>query len=498
MISLWLPRFAIERRRPSPEAAPFSLFYREGGRELLFAVDPAGEAAGLAPGMTLSEARALCPSLRSEPHAPAADAAVLARLADWAEGFTPWVALEMLHELGGGAGLWLDVTGCVHLFGGEAALLRALLSGCRRLGHGARAGLADTPGTAWAVARHGCDGRRPLWFVAPGEQRRALAPLPVAALRLPAEKVELLARFGLTRIADLLALPPATLAARLGPEAGARLRQALGEVGEAISPRRPQPPQEVRLAFGEPIAAAEDLARAVERLLGQLCQCLEKAGQGARRLRLSLFRADGSRQDLGFAISRASRDKAQLARLFAQQREKLEPGFGVDALVLAAEVVEPLSALQITLDDGREADAGGDELAALVDRLAVRLGAGSVGRQVPRESHLPERAVDCRPALPLPRAAGWRPTPPRPLRLLARPEPVEALALLPDHPPAQFRWRRRLHRIARAEGPERLSPEWWRGESMDERDYFRVEDEDGRRFWLYRHAGRWFLQGLFG
>jgi len=514
VISLWLPRFAIERRRPSPEA-PFALFRREGGRELLVALDATAEAAGPAPGMALSEARALCPPLRAEPHAPAADAAGLARLADWAERFTPWVALDaapaVSSAIGGGAGLWLDITGCAHLFGGEAGLLRALLAGCRRQGYTARAGLADTPGAAWALARYGAGGG-PIRMAPPGGQRAALAPLPVAALRLPPEKVELLARFGLTRIGDLLALPPASLAARLGPEAGTRLRQALGEAGEALSPRRPQPSQQARLAFAEPIAAAEDLARAVERLIADLCEALQAAGQGVRRLRLVLFRADGGRQDLSLGTSRATREPAHLARLFAQRREELEPGFGVDLLLLAAEAVEPLSALQLALEraPGQE-EGGGEGLAALVDRLALRLGPAAVGLQLPRQSHLPERAVSRRPALPLPPAASWPPTPPRPLRLLARPEPVEALALLPDHPPAHFRWRRRLHRVARAEGPERLSPEWWpagagaevppgagaeAGEG--ERDYFRVEDEDGRRFWLYRRDGRWFLQGLFG
>lgn len=505
MISLWLPRFAIERRRPSPEA-PFALFRREGGRELLVALDAAAEASGPAPGMALSEARALCPPLHAEPHAPAADAAGLARLADWAERFTPWVALDAApaagSAVGGGAGLWLDITGCAHLFGGEAGLLRALLAGCRRQGYTARAGLADTPGAAWALARYGAGGG-PIRMAPPGGQRAALAPLPVAALRLPPEKVELLARFGLTRIGDLLALPPASLAARLGPEAGTRLRQALGEAGEALSPRRPQPSQQARLAFAEPIAAAEDLARAVERLIADLCEALQAAGQGVRRLRLVLFRADGGRQDLALGTSRATREPAHLARLFAQRREELEPGFGVDLLLLAAEAVEPLSALQLAL--GREERGGGEGLAVLVDRLALRLGPEAVGLQLPRQSHLPERAVARRPALPPPRpaAAAWPPLPPRPLRLLSRPEPVEALALLPDHPPAHFRWRRRLHRVARAEGPERLSPEWWpagagAGAGKGDRDYFRVEDEDGRRFWLYRHDGRWFLQGLFG
>lgn len=497
MLSLWLPRFAVERRRLSPEATASALFCREGSREILFAVNGAAEKAGLSPGMTLSQARALCPDLRSEAHAPEADLTVLTCLADWCERFTPWTAVESSSVLGGGAGLWLDVTGCSHLFGGEAELLRRLLSGLRGLGYQGRAGLAATPGTAWALARYGCAPRQPARTIAAGEERNALAPLPIAALRLAPEKVKLLQRFGLRRIGDLLALPPASLTTRLGPEAALRLRQALGEAGESLSPRRPQPRHEARLAFPEPIAAPEDLARAVEQLIGRLCASLEQEKQGVRRLRLSLFRAEGTRQELELATSRATRDPAHLARLFAQQRERLEPRLGLDALVLAAEVVERLTALQISLGTAGEL-AEGDELAALVDRLRVRLGKDAVGRQLPWESHLPERTARPCPPLPLPKEAVWPQTPPRPLRLLARPEPLEAMALLPDHPPVHFRWRRRLHRVIRAEGPERLSGEWWRDDPAEARDYFRVEDEDGRRFWLYRQAGRWFLQGLFG
>src|SRR5690625_3613649 len=268
VLSLWLPRFAVERRRPSPEATAFVLFCRDGSREILFAVNGAAEKAGLFPGMTLSQARALCPDLRSEAQAPEADLATLTRLADWCERFTPWTAVESSSALGGGAGLWLEVTGCSHLFGGENALLQRLLCGFRGLGYQVRMGLAATPGAAWALARYGTSPHQPARAIAAGEERKALAPLPVAALRLAPDKTELLQRFGLRHIGDLLLLPRASMAARLGPETSLRLRQALGDLGESLSPRRPQPQHEVRLAFPEPIAAPEDLARAVEPLIG--------------------------------------------------------------------------------------------------------------------------------------------------------------------------------------------------------------------------------------
>jgi len=139
----------------------------------------------------------------------------------------------------------------------------------------------------------------------------------------------------------------------------------------------------------------------------------------------------------------------------------------------------------------------------LVDRLAGRLGLDAVLKLAPRESHLPERESMLLLHEQKPRPAPWRVKRPRPVRLLARPEPVEAVALVPDHPPILFRWRGVTHRVQRADGPERIASEWWR-EERPTRDYFRVEDEAGRRFWLYRDGlfnetphPRWYLHGFF-
>ncbi|WP_235017115.1 DNA polymerase Y family protein [Tistlia consotensis] len=552
MLSLWLPDFAIElalaatrpRTRPRTRAGtaatppaeraaaeagrPLVLIEAEAGRLLLSAIDHRAVGLGLAPGMALADARALAPDLRVLERDRPAERRALEALADWLERYSPWVALDPMAEPAGAAGLLLDVSGCAHLFGGEAALAGDLLSRLGRIapgalgrrGHHGRLAIADTPGAAWAAARYATGAAGPFRLVAPGRQAAALTELPVAALRLAAAQVELLARFGLTTIGRLAALPPETLTARAGPEVARRLRQALGEVDEPVSPRRPVPAQRVRRVFGEPIAAAEDLARGLEGLLIGLCDRLEAAGLGARRVELALHRVDGSVQRQGVGLSRASRDADRLKRLFAQRLERLDPGFGVDALVVTAPECEPLDALQMALSPRHASEPRGDaasDLAALVDRLETRLGAGSVTRPAPRESHLPERAArSLKPfARPLRKgvATGWPRGLPRPPRLLARPEPIEVIAALPDSPPRQFRWRRLLHRVVRAEGPERIAPEWWLRDpaaaAEGARDYFRVEDEDGRRFWLYRSGlpegpggnpagGRWYLQGLFG
>jgi protein ImuB len=518
VVSLWLPRFATECRllmraqawRCEPSAQdeqPLALVAREGQQLRLAALNGPAEAAGLTPGLPLAEARALLPALRSRERDPLFERRALERLCDWAQRFSPWVAYEALPGEngpcdGGAAGLWLDITGCAHLFGGEEALLDALLSRLSERGLTARAGLADTPGAAWAAARFLTGAKQQAKSLEPGGQRAALAGLPVAALRLEDWQEELLARFGLIRVGALYGLPPAGLEPRLGRALKRRLEQALGGLDEPLSPRRPQAPFEERLVFGEPIASAEDIERGVERLILALCRRLRAAGQGLRRLRLTAHRVDGSCDALALGVSRATRDSDHLRRLLAQHLEGLDPGFGVEVLSLEAERAESLGDRQLSLSSAEAAK----DAAALVDRLAGRLGEGRVFRVTPRESHWPEAAQKKSPPLPERRAsnenwAPWRARS-RPLRLLPNPEPIEALALLPDSAPARFLWRRQQHQVTRAEGPERILPEWWslpEGEQgLSARDYFRVEDAQGRRFWLFRVEGRWYLHGLFG
>lgn len=555
VISLWLPRFATDRLRQKlardaagarRSSSPLVTMREVAGRAILVAVDERAAAGGAAPEMPLADARALLPQLQVHPADPAGDGAMLRRLADWATRYTPWTAAETAEEGlngGGGAGLWLDITGCAHLFGGEAALLSDLLLRLERFGYRARAAIADTPGAAWAVSRF-IDGRPSMtlekilggrgWIVPEDVSRPALDRLPVAALRLPPAMAAELERLGLYAIGDLLGLPRAGLARRFGGLPLRRLEQALGGIDEPISPAPPPATFRSFQPLAEPIATAESIATVLQRLLHDLCRRLEKAQQGLRRLELALYRVDGSLQRLAIGTSRPSRDAAALQRLLAQQIEKIDPGFGIEAMALAAAKAEPLTALQMVLKsktlplpqrdraaivatppapsrsdrrDSRGLGRGAEQnaaLAPLIDTLANRLGFANVRRLVPRQSHIPERAVAAVAPLAEGQAAAWPPLPPRPLRLFPRPHPVEAMALLPDHPPVMFRWQSRLHRIRRAEGPERLEPEWWRpeDESRRWRDYFRVEGEDGRRFWLFREGlppehGRWYLHGLF-
>jgi protein ImuB len=509
IVSLSLPSFATDRLTRLPmlaawRAKPFATTAKAGGRLVIVAANAPAEAAGIAPGQVLADARALEPGLRVTAADPCAEGSALAALADGLTRYTPWVAVD--EQGGGGArGALLDITGCAHLFGGEAALLADLVGRLERCGFAARAAVAASAGAAWAIARFAPHDRL---IIAPGTEGQALAALPVAALRLPAETTGRLERLGLRRIGALYTLPRAPLARRFGSLVGRRLDQALGRVQEPISPRRPVEPWRLQLAFAEPIARCQDIAAATEHLTAALCRRLAEEMKGVRRLVLALYRVDGTLARAEIGTSRPVRETKHLMRLFAEKLDGLDAGLGLDLVALSAPVVEPLAASQSGLL-ACASEAALPALAALVDRLANRLGASEVRRLVPVASHLPERAQRAAQALA---AAGeteapWRKRRPRPLRLFTRPQPVDAIAPVPDDPPLLFRWREQLHRIRRADGPERIAGEWWQGSvpaQAEVRDYYRVEDEAGRRFWLYREGlyhperrPRWFLHGLF-
>lgn len=449
--------------------------------------------------MPLAHARAMVPALATVPADPDGEAADLARLAAWCvQRYSPFAAVDPPD------GVWIDITGCAHLLDGEAALLADLHRRLARGGIAARAAIAGTPGAAWAMARFGTTAETPLRVVPMGEAAATLADLSPAGLRLDTETVESLRRLGLTRIGQLAALPRGALGLRHGQAVLRRLDQALGRATEAIAPLVPAGTPYRRIGFAEPVSRAEDLAEALARLAVGLCRDLEAGGLGARRCDLLVHRVDGTAQALRVGAARPSRDPAHLRRLFAERLGTVDPGFGVEAMALAASRTEALPARQLQTAFGT-AEAATD-LAVLVDRLANRLGADRVYRLAPVESDLPERAV--RRIAPLAPAGGatWPRDLPRPGRLLQPPEPIAVTALLPDHPPARFEWRRRRHRVRRADGPERLYGEWWRtpDEVATVRDYFRIEDESGLRFWVYRDGapgdaaggGHWYLHGL--
>lgn len=469
----------------------------------LTAVDAKAARLGLRPGMALADARARIPELAVYDADDSADATLLARIADWCERYSPLVALDSRD------GLLLDVTGVAHLFGGEAALLKNIRRAFASQDFAVQCALAGTAAATAALARH-ADGT----IAAPGEDAQSVAPLPVAALAADPLILHGLRRAGLKTIGSVAARGRGELAARFGQDFVTLLDRTLGYAECPISPRTPLPDCMTEHRFAEPVTADEVVASTLLALATRLGEVLEKRGAGARALAASFFRADGTMRRVGIETAQPTRDAAMVARLFHERMaalsDSIDAGFGFDLIRLSATRTELLSSHATSFDENESEKR---EVAFLIDRLAARFGATRILRFHPRDTHIPETAAVALPAqhstaskTPWKRLRVSGEAPRRPLRLFARPEPVEAMAEVPDGPPVRFRWRRVLHRVTHAEGPERIAMEWWRSErGQPTRDYFRLEDEKGMRFWLYRDGlweretndPQWFVHGMF-
>ncbi|AVO38019.1 Y-family DNA polymerase [Pukyongiella litopenaei] len=483
IVSLWFPRLASERAlRGRPVEAPFALTLRDNNTERLYCLNPVAEAAGLHRGMGYADARAFCPELQSRPADPRGDRRFLRILRRWATRYCPWVGPE------GADGLVLDITGSAHLFGGEPEMLGDMRARLTRSGLTVRAGLADTRGAAWALARFG-EG-----IAAPGDAAARIGALPVAALRLGDNACTTLGRLGLRSIADLAAAPRAPLARRVGPEVLLRLDQALGARPEQVSPRSDPPRHAVRMTLPEPIGHSADVMAGTERLLARLCARLEDREAGARELLLTLRRVDQASQQVELRLARPLRDAHRILPLFERGVAEVDAGYGIDQLRLEATRVEPLPARQAT----HAGAARSDGLDDLITRIGTRIGLENVIRFLPADSHIPERSFLIAPAAWTSAETGWVGRHPRPLRLF----PPEPIAGTGPRPPDRFRWRGMALTAAAATGPERIAPEWWLEDEnwrRGLRDYWQVETRQGRRLWLF-HTPQdpgWFVQGEF-
>jgi len=509
--SIWFPQLAIERWRKTADCAPDEpvVLTVEGTHgPVIHAVTKAAAERGASAGARLTDARALDPALVAIPADPEGDKSLLQRLAKWAQRWSPLV------EIDGSDGLRLDIAGVAHLFGGEGALANDVRARFAAMGLTARIAVAPTAAAAWALGRFGGD---------------SLDPLPVSALRLEPDTVRTLERLGLKTIGALAGLPRLALARRFrgAEDVVDALDRALGRKPEPLTALADNPPPRAGLRLEEPATHPEAAPQALTKLIPDLVRELEKRRFGARSLSLHGFRVDGSVASATVATAIPSRDAAHLSRLLGEKAAALDPGFGFDAFALVADWTESLGAAQQSLVE--EPDSSAD-IARLLDRLTVKLGQRSVKRPKPLESHLPERASGWVSALSSPAFAGEVASaarrrgpstssagpPPleiegrktRPQRLLDRPEAIAVVYATPEGLPRRFVWRRKVHDISRVEGPERIAPEWWRERSTVRlRDYYRVEDETGRRYWIYREGmigdGRggaplWFLHGLFG
>ncbi|MBB2164613.1 DNA polymerase Y family protein [Gluconacetobacter sp. 1b LMG 1731] len=505
IISLWLPYWHTDlwrrRNQDQPAESGLALHTHDGRRHVVAAADRVARAAGIVPGMALTHARALVPDLSAPLLDADADGDALERLAEWCLWLSPLVAIDAPD------GIWIDSTGCDHLQGGEAPMLNTLAGRLASLGLTCRLALAETPGAAHALARYGRNDRI---ILSAGGQGAALAALPVGGLRLAGQTEEGLQRLGLRTIGALQAAPRAPLTRRFGADVMRRLDQAMGTVFEPIQPLRPRDAIAPRRSFVEPIGTAEAIATVIDVLVDDAAQELVRRGMGARLIDLVCDRVDASVQVCRVGLAAPAYEAAHIARLLREQIETIEPGFGIEAMQLVVVRIEPIPA------DGRmrgllAAEHGAADLGCLIDRLRNREGIEQIYRLAEAGSHLPER-TQVRVALP--DASGrkripiaWQWSAQRPARLFSPPEPILVLSTLPADPPRLFVWRGGRHRVRAADGPERIHGEWWH--DADEygavRDYWVVEDDEGGRFWLFRHGDgvhewsgdlSWFVHGV--
>ena len=480
--SLWFPRLASDRHlRARPCASPFALTLSESNTERLHCLNAQAELEGLGRGMGLAQARAIYPDLVTAPGDPREDQRFLTRLARWAGRYCPWVGLD------GTDGLVMDITGSAHLFGGEAALESTIRQRLGRAGMGVRIGIAPSRGAAWAFARfdEGVVSEAGLWD--------RLAPLPIAALRLDHEATIGLERLGIGTIGAFAELPRASLTRRFGPAPLMRLDQACARQPEPVTPVTAPKCFSARLTLPEPIGLVSDLTAALSRLLDRLCQDLAGQHKGARVLLLTLRRVDQAASQIELRLARPMRDPARLSALFSHHTGDIDAGFGIDQLRLEATATEALPPVQ----PSRHSAQTDDDLADLITRLGNRVGLDHILRFLPADSHIPERSFTAQPAATT-EPATWPRTPPRPLRMFP-PEPILANG---PAPPTRFRWRAMHLVTARATGPERIAPEWWRDDPnwhSGLRDYWRIETRQGRRLWMFHtpQTPAWFVHGEF-
>ena len=507
-LALWFPYLPADRLRRqrdfglAPET-PLAFVVKAKSALRLAAVDQAARSQGLEPGMTLADARARFPQLVAEDLDEAADRHWLEQLAKGAIRYTPLVALDAAD------GLILDVTGCTHLFGGEQGLTADIEARMARLRMTVRAAFASTAGAARALARYQALPAK--------DEVSAIRRLPVVALELDPEATQGLLRAGLKTIGDLAKRPMASIAARFGGEAATALRYLLGEAARPMKPLVPIAPISAERRFAEPVARTEYALEVLGELTAEAARQMEERGEGGRRFEACFFRSDGLIRPLSVETSQPTRDCTLVIRLMNERidglSDPIDPGFGFDLIRLSVPIVEPLAVTQLKLEGGAVKET---EVAALIDRLSTRLGRNRIRRLVAQDTHIPEQmqlelpAVETsRPIADWPEAIVGEP-PLRPLHLFDPPQPIEVMAGVPDGPPHRFRWRRKLHDIKRFEGPERIASEWWkrRDGAIDKpgltRDYYRIEDVRGRRFWVFRHGlfgenpkPQWYLHGLF-
>ncbi len=493
-IAIWFRHLTtdrIVRSKPELKDVPFVLTASERGRMVITAANLAAQQKGINVNMVVADCRAIYPTLQVFDDKPGQAEKLLNALAEWCMRYTPVAAVDLPD------GLILDVSGCAHLWGGERPYLKDIITKLRGYGYDVRAAIADTIGTAWAISRFGLVSP----IVEPCNQMEVLLPLPPAALRLDPLILERLDKLGLHHIGSFINMPRKALRRRFGQTLLSRLEQALGLEYEALQPIQPIEPYQERLPSLEPIRTATGIEIALKQLLEKLCLRLAKENKGVRKCVFKCYRVDGNVQQIEIGTNQSSRNVKHLFKLFELKIGAIAPALGIEVFTIDAPIVEDISVTQDALWDFTEG-GNGTAIAELLDRIAGKLGEGTIRRYLPDEHYWPERSMKIAASLAEKPETGWRTDMPRPINLLPQPETIEVTVPMPDYPPMLFNYKGVLHTVKKADGPERIEQEWWLEHGLY-RDYYCIEDEKGVRYWLFRLGSydsgepKWFIHGFF-
>ncbi|WP_207535881.1 Y-family DNA polymerase [Desertivirga arenae] len=494
-VSIWFRYLTTDWlciRKPELFHVPFVFAASIHNRKVITAVNSIAEADGILTGMPVADAKAMVPQLEVFDEKQDRNTKLLKAIGEWCIRYSPTVALDAPD------GLVLDVTGCTHLWGGELQYLQELIHRFKSKGYYIQIAMADTVGAAWALARYGTNGS----VVESGKQAEALLSLPPAALRLEIEVLQRLQKLGLYNIRSFISMPRSVLRRRFGEGMLQRLSQALGSEEEPLVSIHLVEPYQERLPCLEPIRTASGIEIAIQKLLESLCQRLYKESKGIRKVVLKCYRVDGRIEQVEIGTNKASHHIPHLFKLFELKISSIEPALGIELFVIEATKVEEISPSQEALWL-ENAGKNMEELSELLDRLSARIGSEAIHRYFPDEHFWPERSIQLASSIIDKPAVIWPTEKSRPTLLLSRPDKIEVTAPIPDYPPMTFRYKGKLHYVKKSDGPERIEREWWL-EAGEHRDYFQVEDEEGKRYWLFRSGhysdtdtSDWFIHGFF-
>jgi protein ImuB len=493
-LCIWFPYLVADQmaiKQPKLAAQAYVTVIQEHNKQLVTHLSRAAKQQGLRNNMPLADARIAVPNLQVFKHQPQKEEKLLKSLAQWCIRYTPQVALNLPDTL------FLEIAGCTHLWKGEEGYLKEISTRLSKIGYYTKMAIADTLGTAWAMAHYASTT-----IAKPNQQMQALLPLPAKALRLEELTLSRLTKLGFHTIDSFMRIAPSTLRRRFGDELNLRIGQALGHQSEAFTPIDELSPYCERLQCLEPIKTAKGIEMAIQHLLEKLCERLQNEDLGIRNAVLKCYRLDGKLQQISIGTNRPSIHIKHLFKLFELKIKQIAPDLGIELFVMDAQKVETLPKQQEVLWQGK-GDSNLEEIAELLDRISIKAGKNAIRRYLPQEHHWPEHSIKAVTDLKERPQTAWPTLKPRPTVLLNQPELIQVSAPIPDYPPMNFSYKGELHRIVKADGPERIEREWWLQDGLH-RDYYQVEDDKGQRYWLFRlgHyndtvAAKWFIHGFF-